>query len=95
MKFFLTAALFCQSAGAFIVGPQAAQGMATKLCAEYEPVEGESKINHQVDLDNPKVATTLDQESGQRKVYCRCWLSGAFPECDGTHAKHNKAIGTS
>lgn len=34
-----------------------------------------------------------DLEAGNKKVYCRCWLSGTFPACDGTHMKHNKATG--
>lgn len=36
--------------------------------------------------------TTMDiLGSGEKKVYCRCWLSGSFPICDGTHMKHNTA----
>ncbi|EKX43954.1 hypothetical protein GUITHDRAFT_72700 [Guillardia theta CCMP2712] len=51
------------------------------------------KINHKIELDNPKVATTDTIEPGQKVVYCRCWKSATFPKCDGAHNKHNQETG--
>jgi hypothetical protein len=32
-------------------------------------------------------------DAGEKKVYCRCWLSETFPLCNGAHMEHNKATG--
>ena len=91
---FIFAALFIAQASAFspLALPGKVQTQLHAEKAEYVPLEGEGKINLKVDLDNPKVATNEEISSG-KKVFCRCWLSGTFPLCDGTHLKHNAATG--
>ena len=59
MKFVATVfALALTQAAAFQVVPRQANS-ATQLFAEYEPMEGEGKINLKIDLDSPKVATMV------------------------------------
>jgi CDGSH-type Zn-finger protein len=68
----------------------------TRVFAEsssYSPLDGEQRINLKQDLESPKVATQDEVVGGDKKVYCRCWMSGTFPLCDGQHMKHNKATG--
>lgn len=62
-----------------------------RAASDYEALDGEKRINLKIDLDQSKVATTTEIGSGEKKVYCRCWHSGTFPMCDGTHLKHNAA----
>ena len=52
-----------------------------------------ARINNSIDLDSPKVATQEKLSDGDKKVYCRCWQSGTFPLCDGSHMAHNKDTG--
>lgn len=62
-----------------------------KALSEYQPLDGEKRINLKIDLDTQKVANNEELTSGEKKVFCRCWLSGTFPLCDGAHVKHNAA----
>ena len=80
---FITAALLLSSASAFTFVAQ--PRLQSKLFLE-------NRINESIDLDSDKVAT-METLSKGKKVYCRCWQSGTFPLCDGSHMKHNEATG--
>jgi len=64
------------------------QKTSSQVCAESS-----HRINDSIDLASPKVVNQEKLNSGEKKVYCRCWKSGTFPLCDAAHVKHNEENG--
>ncbi|KAJ4831867.1 hypothetical protein Tsubulata_041873 [Turnera subulata] len=52
-------------------------------------------INPAIRKDEEKVVDSVEVAELSKPLtpYCRCWRSGTFPLCDGSHVKHNKATG--
>ncbi|ESW24382.1 hypothetical protein PHAVU_004G125800 [Phaseolus vulgaris] len=52
-------------------------------------------INPDIRKSEEKVvdSVVVTELSKPVNAYCRCWRSGTFPLCDGSHVKHNKATG--
>ncbi|KAM3302047.1 CDGSH iron-sulfur domain-containing protein NEET [Capsicum chacoense] len=52
-------------------------------------------VNPDIRKDETKVVDSVlvTELSKPLTPYCRCWRSGTFPLCDGSHVKHNKATG--
>ncbi|XP_020577878.1 CDGSH iron-sulfur domain-containing protein NEET [Phalaenopsis equestris] len=58
-------------------------------------VKAEVGINQEIRKNEDKVvdSVVVSELSKPLTAYCRCWKSGTFPLCDGSHVKHNKATG--
>ncbi|KAG0488540.1 hypothetical protein HPP92_007100 [Vanilla planifolia] len=56
-------------------------------------VRAEGRINPDIRKNEEKVvdSVVISELSKSLTAFCRCWRSGTFPLCDGSHVKHNKA----
>lgn len=70
-------ALALSQAAAFQVVPRRGAIPSTQLFAEYEPMEGEGKINLKIDLDSPKVATMVRLQKSFRFRFLEKFLGCA------------------
>ncbi|XP_024527488.1 CDGSH iron-sulfur domain-containing protein NEET [Selaginella moellendorffii] len=73
-----------------------ASSRSVRVRAQVQEGEASSVVlNPSIRKDVEKVVDTVvvGEISKPVTAYCRCWRSGTFPLCDGSHMKHNKATG--
>ncbi|GLT76754.1 hypothetical protein SLA2020_483940 [Shorea laevis] len=63
--------------------------MAVVVRAEGQTINPEIRKSEEKVVDS----VIITELSKPLTAYCRCWRSGTFPLCDGSHVKHNKATG--
>ncbi|XP_021286818.1 CDGSH iron-sulfur domain-containing protein NEET [Herrania umbratica] len=92
---------FCQNLSS-TAGPKRSPGVGVvtinarpnRSAAVVVRAEGQT-INPEIRKTEEKVvdSVVVTELSKPLTAYCRCWRSGTFPLCDGSHVKHNKATG--
>ncbi|XWS50647.1 hypothetical protein CRYUN_Cryun12cG0104300 [Craigia yunnanensis] len=75
--------------GVATINARPRRSAAVVVRAEGQTINPEIRKTEQKVVDSV-VVTEL---SKPLTAYCRCWRSGTFPLCDGSHVKHNKATG--
>ncbi|RAL51383.1 unnamed protein product [Cuscuta campestris] len=72
---------------------QATPLTATNPRRRMVAVRAEGIINPGIRKTEDKVvdSVVVTELAKPLTAYCRCWKSGTFPLCDGSHVKHNKA----
>nr|XP_043632906.1 CDGSH iron-sulfur domain-containing protein NEET [Erigeron canadensis] len=70
-------------------------GIASRRMVGVVKAEGGGGINPEIRKSEDKVvdSVVVTELAKPLTAYCRCWRSGTFPLCDGSHVKHNKATG--